>query len=166
MCVRAIIDASAFRHLLEPKPKTAGEQFRKWILKGNGLVVRTKEAQYDSELKQYTKVLRLLEDYRQRGRVESIDIKLVEQHQDHIPELPNRRSNDPHILALAAASKATVLFSCDSNLQQDFTNTKILANVGRIRRRSVPLRFNNPEDITDDSKRRQFLNKRMCKTRQ
>ena len=166
MCVRAIIDASAFRHLMEPTPKTAGAMFRKWIKNRNGLVVHAKEAQYDNELRNYPDALRLLKGYRQDGLVENIDTELVKKRKDRIPDHPIRRSNDLHILALAAASEATVLFSCDSNLQKDFANTGILANAGRTRRRSVPLRSNHPEDITDAAKRMDFLNRRKCKTRQ
>ena len=166
MCVKAIIDASAFRHLLEPTQKTAGDLFRNWILAGNGFIVNTSEAQYDSELENYSKVLPLLKDYRQRGLVEYIDAEQVQLHMEHIPDRPIRRSNDSHILALAAASKATVLFSCDYRLQRDFADTNILTNVGRTRRRSVPLRIKQPEDTNDVSNRRQFFNRRKCKTPQ
>ena len=166
MCVRAIIDASAFRHLLESTPKTAGKQFREWILREDGLVVHTKEAEYKIELEKNSDVCKLLADYRQRGRVELIDDAQVQWHKDQLTSRPTRRSNDLHILALAAASQATVLFSCDSNLQNDFANPDVFTNVGRFRRRSVPLRANKPEDITDESKRRKFFNRYKCTTRQ
>ena len=166
MCMKVIIDASAFRHLIEPAPKTVGDQFRKWVLKGDGLIVHTKEAQYDRELMGSQKVVKLLEDYRQRGRVERIETDQVVQCMEQIPDRPIRRSDDPHILALAAASKATVLFSCDDKLKHDFANTAILSNVGRYKRRSVPLRREQPADIRDRSNRRQFFNNRKCNTPQ
>lgn len=165
MCVRAIVDASAFRHFLEPLPETAGGQFRKWIDRGDGLIVLTSETQYDSELKKYHKVQSLLKDYLRRGLVLRIEPVLVEQHKNSLPNHPIRQSDDPHILALAAASDATVLFSCDTNLQKDFANPNVLTHISRRRRRSVQLQILKPEDTTQAKERKRFLNRRKCMSR-
>lgn len=165
MCVRAIIDASAFRHLVEPASQTAGAQFRNWVLKGNGLIVHAQEVQYEKELANNPKVIQLLEDYRRRGLVELIETARVQRHRDHVPGRPTRRSNDLHILALAAASQATVLFSCDSDLQNDFASADLLGKVGRKRRRSLPLQAQEPGNTTGKVKRKRFLDKRKCDSR-
>ena len=140
MCVRTIVDASAFRHVCEPTRNSAGDQLRRWISRGDGVVVYSPEhTEYADELKKYTEIRELLLDYNQRGLALHIDATLIQKELDGIPGRPVRQSNDPHILALAAASRATVLFSCDGKLRHDFAiNHQVLSNVGQNKRRSVP----------------------------
>ena len=165
MCVRTIIDASAFGHLCEESRDTAGHQLRRWILNRDGLVVYCPtETTYAEELNRSHKVLAILSDFSQRGRTEKIQARETQDALQRIPDRPVRRSDDPHILALAAAGKATVLFSCDGDLKADFANTKVLAKVagtGR-RRRSVPLKDKKPGDTTDAPRRKRFFNDRRC----
>lgn len=164
MCVKAIVDASAFRHVCEPTPRSAGDQLRRWIVNGDGVVVYSLDnTTYADELKKYSEVSTLLADYSQRGLARQIDSSRIQTALDQIPERPVRRSNDPHILALAVASEATVLFSCDSKLRQDFANRQILGRVGRQRRGCVPhLRDRLPEDTTRARDRGTFLANRRC----
>ena len=165
MCVRTIIDASAFRHLHEQTTKTAGHQLRRWITSGPGLVVYAEDLAYGNELKKNLATFALLTDFRRRGRAERITAAEIRVTDDGIPQKPTRRSNDPHVLALAAAGQATVLFSCDSDLQQDFSDRRVLPNVGTQRRSSVPLRVHEPYDTTDAHRRSQFFATRRCAAR-
>ena len=164
MCVRTIVDASAFRHLCEPSRDSAGDQLRRWIMRGNGVIVYSPEqTAYAMELRKYSAVRDLLRDYNQRGLAIDIDATPVRAALERIPDNPVRRSDDPHILALAAASGATVLFSCDCKLRKDFADHRVLHRVGRQRRRSVPdLIDGSPEDTAAASERRKFLAKRRC----
>jgi len=139
MCVKTIVDASAFRHLCEPSEHSAGDQLRRWIVRGDGVVVYSpKHTAYADELNNYANARELLRDYNQRGLADDVDAMRIQAALDQIPDRPIRRSNDPHILALAAVTGATVLFSCDRKLRQDFANHQVLRNVGRQPRRSVP----------------------------
>jgi hypothetical protein len=104
MCVRTIIDASAFRHLCEKLRNTAGHQLRQWITNGDGLVVYTEDLEYGEELKRSNDAYALLLDYRQRGLAERFTAAQIQAGHEHIPDRPIRQSNDPHVLALAAAS--------------------------------------------------------------
>lgn len=167
MCVRTIVDASAFRHLCEPTQKSAGNQLRRWISRGNGVVVySSKLTDYAIELRQYSEVDRLFRDYNQRGLALDIDHIRIQEALDKIPGHPVRRSNDAHILALAEASHATVLFSCDGKLREDFADHRVLSNVGQRKRRSVPsLVDNSPADTTSATQRWRFLDKRRCASR-
>ena len=162
MCVRTIIDASAFRLLHEQSTRTAGHQLRRWITSGHGLVVYAEDLEYGIELKKNLATFALVTDFRQRGRAERITAAEIRVADDGIPQKPARRSDDPHVLALAAAGQATVLFSCDSDLKQDFSDSSVLPNVGRQRRSSVPLRVHEPHDTTEAHRRSQFFATHRC----
>ena len=43
-----------------------------------------------------------------------------------VPDEPERRSDDPHILALALVSGSRLLFTNDRRLQEDFRNPRII----------------------------------------
>lgn len=164
MCVKTIVDASAFRHLCEPSENSAGHQLRRWIARGDGVVVYSPEhTAYADELNKYTAARELLHDYNQRGLADDIDATRIQTALERIPGHPVRRSDDPHILALAAVSEATVLFSCDRKLRQDFADRRVIRNVGQRHRRSLPdLIVESPEDTAGAPKRRKFLEKRKC----
>lgn len=110
MCVRTIVDASAFRHLCEPSRNSAGHQLRRWIDRGDGVVVfSANEKAYARELTGHSEALDLLLGYFDRGCAIDIDAQDVVVARSEVPGPPDRKSNDAHILALAVASKATVL---------------------------------------------------------
>ena len=123
-----------------------------------------RNTRYTDELNRNEDVLHLMGDLRQSGRAVRIDETLLRTEEDRLPAWPTRRSNDPHVLALAAAGRATVLFSCDSNLQADFRDSRVIPNVGTRRRRSLPLRINQPQDRTGTRQRRRFLDYRRCES--
>lgn len=164
MCVKTIVDASAFRHLGEETRNSAGHQLRSWIVQGNGLIVYSPDnTKYANELKESGHTLKLLRDYKKRGLAMEIGNAEVNEALTCIPERPTRRSNDPHVLALARASGATVLFSCDEKLRQDFADSAVLSNAGKRPRRSVPsLCVHRPADTNGAKTRRNFLSRRKC----
>ena len=163
MCVRTLLDASAFRHICEPKKRTAGHQLLEWITRGDGIVVYSTNLSYAAELNQAPTVLALLHDFWQRGRAIRIDPGVIQATELHIPPRPRRRSNDPHVLAVAAAGEATVLFSCDADLREDFC--ELLPKVGQQTRSSFPLKVDQPQDTSYAGRRRKFLEKRKCPSR-
>ncbi|MCY4001487.1 MAG: hypothetical protein OXF84_11875 [Bacteroidetes bacterium] len=163
MCVRAIVDASAFRHFAGLTEKSAGHQFRRWIDRQGGIIVYSALGKYGDELMANSKVFEILRSYVDSGRAIDIDSYEIQERLIGIPDHPLRRSDDPHILALALASRATVLFSCDKKLCQDFSNPRVIPNVGRSKRRSVPsVDITLPEETSNSSKRKKFFNARVC----
>ena len=164
MCVRAILDASAFRHLCESSAHSAGHQLRRWIERGDGVVVYSSgHTQYACELNRYSVARELLHDYNQRGLAIDIEASLAQAALPRILDRAIRRSNDAHVLALAAVTDATVLFACDGKLREDFADSRILSTVGGQRRRSVPDLIDNvPEDTSAATRRRKFLARRRC----
>lgn len=164
MCIRTVIDASAFRHLKEQTPKSAGHQLRNWIYRGDGIIMySSKNTTYATELNRDHEVRALFRDYFQRGLARQVKEADVGAALAEIPDKPLRRSDDPHILALAKASHATVLFSCDNKLCLDFADKEIIEKTGKGQRRSVPEVFiNNPTETANANKRNRFLNRRKC----
>ena len=162
MCVRAILDASVFRHFTSKTKDSAGDQFRKWLDREDGMIVYTTHDKYHAELRANSEVYALLRNYFENGNAISVDLTDIESALNKIPAPPTRRSNDPHILALALASGATVLFSGDKRLRRDFSNSKVIPRV-KQQRKSLPgvdERF--PEDTTSARGRKRFLNSRRC----
>ena len=164
MCVRVIVDASAVGHFHEPTSNSAGDQVRRWIHRGDGLVVYSPDnTKYARELGEKSKIMALFGDYRQRGLAEVIDSSRIQAALGQIPGAPVRQSDDRHVLALAAASDATVLFSCDGPLRRDFANQQVIPKVGRQPRRSVPdVLIDSPEDTSHAANRRKFFETRKC----
>ncbi|MXZ17811.1 MAG: PIN domain-containing protein [Rhodothermaceae bacterium] len=163
MCVRTVLDASAFGHLCSGTKNSAGDQLRKWIDRGDGVVVYSTYEKYGEELSKHRKARELLENF--VGNLKAIDVDRTdfEEALSQITGNPLRKSNDEHILALAIAGKATVLFSCDDDLCKDFSNVRVIPKIGKRKRRSVPgLDGEFPNDTTHAGKVRKFLNKRYC----
>lgn len=164
MCVRVIVDASAVGHFQEATSRSAGHQIRDWISRGDGLVVYSPDnTRYAREIGEKSKAMALFRRYRQRGRADEIDSSSIQAALEQIPGAPVRRSDDPHVLALAVASDATVLFSCDGPLRQDFADDQVIPKVGTLRRSSVPDVFiHSPKDTSHAANRRKFLENRKC----
>ncbi len=163
MCVRAILDASAFGHFSSETRNSAGYQFRKWLNRQDGIIVYTLFAKYYKEVRANIGIRDLLRNYFDAGKAIYIDPASVESALNGIPDPPIRRSDDPHILALAVAGKATVLFSCDKELCKDFADYRVIPATGRQGRRSLPgIDEHSPEETTGAKKRRKFLNSRRC----
>ena len=164
MCVKTIVDASAFGHFCAFAPKSAGGQLRRWIDRGDGVIVYSAAGTaYADELNKSTTVLGMLRSYYDRGRAIDIDSTRIKAALDRIPDRPIRKSNDHHILALAVAGEATVLFSRDSDLREDFGNVTVLHKVGLQHRSCVPyLHDDCPEETTDANRRRKFFELYKC----
>ena len=60
MCVRTILDASAFGHLCSGTKNSAGDQLLKWIRRGDGVVVYSTYGKYYEELSKNRKAHELL----------------------------------------------------------------------------------------------------------
>lgn len=163
MCIRTILDASAFRHLCEPSKNSAGGQLRSWIKRRDGVIVYSGgERKYARELRKHSEAYRLMKTYVDNGQAEEIDDQSIQQAMSQIPGRSIRRSDDAHVLALALAGKATLLFSRDLDLLQDFTDRRVIERVGGHQRHCVPHLAPDPKDTKKASYRRKFLETRKC----
>ncbi len=111
MCVRTILDASAFGHLCSGTKNSAGNQLLKWIHRGDGVIVYSTYGKYYEELSKNRKAHELLGSFVDNSKAIDVDRTDFREALNQIPSNPLRKSDDPHILALARGGKATILFS-------------------------------------------------------
>lgn len=129
MCV--IVDANRLAVTFASSDDPSAICVRNWIEKGKGKIVYSNVGRLALELSRVTEARRFVLELQRRGQARLIDGALVA---SAIQRLPPKgvRSNDRHILGLALASGARLLFSGDDNLVQDFTNTKIIRPRGKV----------------------------------
>ena len=117
MC--AIIDASVAFEVFGRKRTAAGIRFRNWLDDGRGQLVVggrvLEELVHNSNFGRW-----LLEARRSSGRVRQIGSARIRQYEDELVQSRSLRSNDVHIVALALASGARLLYTDDARLQRDF----------------------------------------------
>ena len=142
MC--AIVDANKFGDFMSRAPGKTAEQFQEWIRDKDGVLVYPeieplnmapkdkahKAAIRDMErlIREYRRspnMLALLEQYAHMGKAHRV--KLSEVAKRHL-ETAQARSNDRHILALALASGARLLYTGDKRLARDFEDSRIIEN--------------------------------------
>ena len=122
MCM--IVDANRLGRFLADPPDEDVAPLRNWIESGKGRMVYSTGGQFAKETG--GKARQRLGEYYRAGRARLIshdDFAEIEQdlRGDH-----RLRSDDPHILALARASGARLLFSGDPDLIKDFKSPQII----------------------------------------
>ena len=130
MC--AIIDASVAFEVFGRKRTAAGIRFRNWLDDGRGQLVVggrvLEELVHNSNFGRW-----LLEARRASGRVRQIGGARIRQYEEELVQSRSLRSNDVHIVALALASGARLLYTDDARLQRDFADPSVIPGVvGRI----------------------------------
>lgn len=166
MCVRTIIDKSVFNHFLEKTKNSAGAQLFSWIERGAGLIVYAEKGTgYGKELRENKHVRSVINDLRQRNLAIPIEAEKVADSCKRLPSNEALDSDDRHVLALALASGATVLFACDGDLCKDFKNVKIIPKVAGGRHIVPDLDQNNSANTTGFRRRRDFFDRRRCPQR-
>ena len=132
MCV--IVDADKAGELLKDPPTKEASPLRAWLDKGGTLVYSTGkifERQFPEETRERLRSLC------RNTRLVRIEEEMVREKQRTLPEKlrSDRRSGpgDRHILALALASRAEVLYTGDQNLMDDFRDRKVMGELrGKI----------------------------------
>ena len=149
MCV--IVDTNKFGDFMSRDPDEAAKEIREWMGGENGGVLAYPEiepltkamrgektldgkARADAikdmsrligEYRRSPNMLALLEQYFRTGRARRVKLsKVAKKH----PETAKARSDDRHILALALASGARLLYTADKKLARDFKNPEIIGN--------------------------------------
>ena len=153
MC--AILDTNAAHEVFGSnagQATEAGEAFLEWLNLGKGKLVVG--GQLREELDQVPGFRVWAKRAASFGRQMEISDRLVDSKTKEIKNRGSCRSNDEHIIALAQASGARLLFSNDKNLHEDFKDHDIIKNPpGKI----------YSDKITTDKKR--FLEKHHCRPR-
>ena len=128
MC--AIIDANVVGEVFGSERTEAGKKFLDWIDKGSGRLIcggklREELNRISPGFKKWAR------DALNYGKIKNINEGEVRTRMAEIQK-KSIRSNDPHILALALASGARLLYSNDKKLHKDFKNPALIDPVGSI----------------------------------
>ena len=95
-----------------------------WI-QGEGSMVYCRYGEYWSELRKSKKCTRKFEEFSRTGRARLIGPEEIRAEEEQLQTL-DIKSNDLHILALARASRARLLYTKDKNLIDDFKTKAII----------------------------------------
>ena len=133
MC--AIVDANIRDQVFGDAQSEAGKFFLDWLLKPNGgtLALGGKLRSELSNDGRNRSFLRAYNQLRFNGRVRDIPDSVVDAETAALEARRVCRSNDAHVLALARVSGARLLYTNDQALQEDFGDSRIVANPrGRV----------------------------------
>ena len=157
MCTPTIIDASVFGTVLN---KSKSVELHSWLEQGGGVLVYAIDGGYWDELSRSTRMLALMNAYRQANHARQIGMDAVKAAEDSLQPIRTRsKDKDKPILALAKAANALVLCTGDKKLKEDFVDPKVLPDVGRARRAVYPIDAAQPI-------RHRFLDERRCENPQ
>ena len=123
MCI--IIDTNKINNFLTDRFAPDAKPIDKWISSKKGFMVYSASGKLGEELG-FAKTR--LRDYSREGRAILINSSLIESEQKKLKKADKHRSNDVHILALAKASGARLLYTADVALMDDFKNGEIINN--------------------------------------
>ncbi|MDD9962408.1 MAG: hypothetical protein OXU70_09995 [Gammaproteobacteria bacterium] len=119
-----IVDANRLGRFLADPPDEDVAPVRNWIESGKGRMVYSTCGQFANEIG--GKARQRLGEYYRAGRARLISHEDFAEIEQGLRNDQRLRSDDPHILALARASGARLLFSGDHKLIQDFTSPQII----------------------------------------
>ena len=117
MCI--IVDANRLGNFLTDPADADALPIHRWIERGGRLVYST-DGRFRKEISERAK--RKLLDYVRDGKAVFFPGASFKDDEDRLATQSDLRSNDPHILALAKASQARVLYTKDNHLMADFKN--------------------------------------------
>ena len=123
MCI--IVDANRIGGLLGDPPDKDSAPVRSWIESGRGRIVYSTGGQFANEIGGKAKLK--LQEYVRAGSARLVPHADLAEMEERLRSNQSLRSNDPHVIALARASGARLLFSGDRNLIRDFTSPQIIS---------------------------------------
>ena len=122
MC--GIVDANVVNEVFGDDPSPAGERFFDWLASPRGQLVVGGELR--RELSRDHRFIQWLRNAIQYGRARTIADEAVGERMDDLRQRDICKSNDKHVLALAIASGARLLYTNDNLLMDDFRNRNIV----------------------------------------
>ena len=123
MCL--IVDADRMGVFLETPEHEDARPVHEWLRRGVGRLVYSTGGKFDAEL--YQRARELLGAYRRAGRATFVPEDTFRDDAHRLNEDVELRSNDAHVLALARASRARLLFTGDKRLKADFKDAQIIS---------------------------------------
>ena len=123
MC--AIVDANVTFEVFGRKQTEAGTTFRRWLEGDRGTLVvggrNLDELAHNGNFGRWFREAR-----RSTDRVRQVDRASIETQEQRLRRAGGLKSDDEHVLALALASGARLLYTNDRALQDDFANGRII----------------------------------------
>ena len=121
MCM--IIDASRLgTFFADPMSPDAAPIYR-WLNRGRDTVVYSTGGKFSTEI--VGDARKKLADFVRDGRAKLVPAARLAEHLEELAKIPIQ-SNDPHVLALARASGARLLYTGDDALVADFKNAQLV----------------------------------------
>ena len=122
----AIVDASVADEVFGSNRTEAGERFFNWIDEGKGILMIGGSMLQELDKTSYRRkeIRKWIRQAILAGNVR--EIKELTASTERLRDKGGFKSNDPHVLALALASGARLLYSNDKTLQQDFRTKELI----------------------------------------
>ena len=124
MCI--IVDANKLGEFLANPPNDDAVPIREWLERhsGAGVLVYSTGGKFDGEIGR--KARTKLADYARAGKARLVPTHRFSDDVDTLRTSGRLRSDDPHVLALARASGARLLYTGDRNLMADFKDKDLI----------------------------------------
>ena len=122
MC--AIVDNNVANEVFGGDPPETGKRFRRWLGEGNGRLAVG--GRLLAELKENSGFREWFQQNELSGRLLQVRDEEVARQERRIKRTSLCTSNDEHVLALAVASGARLLYTNDTLLMDDFRNRSIV----------------------------------------
>ena len=124
MCI--IVDANKLGEFLANPPNDDAVPIREWLERRNGagMLVYSTGGKFDGEVGRRARTK--LADYARAGKARLVPSHRFSDDADRLRASGRLRSDDPHVLALARASGARLLYTGDQNLIADFKDRNLI----------------------------------------
>ena len=124
MCI--IVDANKLGVFLAKSPHEDAAPIHRWLKRrvGAGTLVYSTGGKFACEVRGNAK--RRLEDYSRAGLARLVPASRFAEDEAELKVSDIVRSDDPHVLALARASGARLLYTGDEDLIADFKNSRLI----------------------------------------
>ncbi len=120
MCI--IVDANRLGDFLADPAKPDSTPIRKWLDRGGGRLVYSTGAAFAREVGRRDKLLA----YVRAGKASVIPADRFADGERALRSRTDLHSDDPHVLALARATRARLLYTRDRNLMDDFKRKDLI----------------------------------------
>ena len=122
MCI--IVDTNKLGAFLADPADEDSRPIRKWLDGGAGSLVYSTGGKFKKEIQGRNKAK--LAEYARAGRAKLVPESMFADDERSLKTRPDLRSDDPHVLALARAAGARLLYTGDRKLISDFRNKKFI----------------------------------------
>ena len=130
MCI--IVDANRLGQFLAEPPHEDSAPIHNWLNRrqGSGVILYSTGGRFATEV--MGKRRAKLADYARSGKARLIPAERFVADEQALQADGNLRSNDAHVLALARASGARLLYTGDRSLMDDFRDRRIIQPKGKV----------------------------------